>query len=151
MPLLDWHNLKKMAKFKHIRRVNTERYIQNLHDVPKELLILPNDSLKADWLAFPLQTPNRLGLLTYLEDNNVQTRVTFAGNITRHPAFRQYLQPFPNADKIMGTGFLLGAHHGMTIDDVDYVCRLIKNHLFSGSPSSSKGSSEIREKDTLDY
>ena len=26
----------------------------------------------------------------------------------------------------MKNGFLLGAHHGMTIEDVDYVCNKIK-------------------------
>ena len=31
------------------------------------------------------------------------------------------------ADTIMKNGFLLGAHHGMTIDDVDRVCNLLKN------------------------
>ena len=61
-----------------------------------------------------------------MEKNNVQTRVTFAGNITRHPAFREYLCAFENADRIMKDGFLLGAHHGMTLQDVDHVCNLLK-------------------------
>jgi dTDP-4-amino-4,6-dideoxygalactose transaminase len=26
----------------------------------------------------------------------------------------------------MAEGFLLGAHHGMTVDDVDYVCNKMK-------------------------
>jgi hypothetical protein len=29
----------------------------------------------------------------------------------------------------MAEGFLLGAHHGMTIEDVDYVCGKIKTFL----------------------
>jgi len=29
----------------------------------------------------------------------------------------------------MKNGFLLGAHHGMTIDDVDYVCEKVINYL----------------------
>jgi CDP-6-deoxy-D-xylo-4-hexulose-3-dehydrase len=66
-----------------------------------------------------------------MEKNNVQTRVTFAGNITRHPAFRQYLNDYENADKIMKDGFLLGAHHGMTLDDVDRVCDLLKHFALS--------------------
>ena len=72
------------------------------------------------------QTERRLELLTFLEENNIQTRVTFAGNVTRHPIYREYLQPFENADAIMKNGFLLGAHHGMGIEDVDYVCDKIK-------------------------
>ena len=42
------------------------------------------------------------------------------------PAFREYLGDFENADRIMKDGFLLGAHHGMTIEDVDHVCNLLK-------------------------
>ena len=52
--------------------------------------------------------------------------MTFAGNITRHPAFREYLDEFENADKIMKDGFLLGAHHGLDIEDVDRECNLLK-------------------------
>jgi CDP-6-deoxy-D-xylo-4-hexulose-3-dehydrase len=29
----------------------------------------------------------------------------------------------------MKNGFLLGAHHGMTIEDVDYVCDKIKEYF----------------------
>ena len=63
--------------------------------------------------------------MTFLEKNNIQTRVTFAGNITRHPVYRKYLQEFKNSDIIMRDGFLLGAHHGMDEDDVDYVSEKI--------------------------
>lgn len=116
--------LERFDTFKHNRRANIERYLDNLKDV-KEIL-LPNDNIKPNWLAIPLQTERRLELLTYLEDNGIQTRVTFAGNVTRHPIYREYLQDFANADTIMKNGFLLGAHHGMDINDVDYVCDKIK-------------------------
>ena len=116
--------LNKFNTFEHIRRANFERYLENLKDV--EEITLPDDSIKPNWLAVPLQTERRLELLTYLEDQNIQTRVTFAGNVTRHPVYREYLQEFKNSDIIMKNGFLLGAHHGMTIEDVDYVCDQIK-------------------------
>ena len=115
--------LKKLDQFCQLRRSLIERYMQNLKDTH---YILPDDSLKPDWLAFPLMTKNRLKLLHFLEENHVQTRVTFAGNITRHPAYRDYFQAFENADLIMREGFLLGAHHGMSLEDVDYVCDLLK-------------------------
>ena len=116
--------LHRFEKFEQIRRANIERYIENLQGVGD--LILPDDSIKPNWLAIPLQTERRFDLLTFLENNNIQTRVTFAGNVTRHPAYREFLQDFENADTIMKNGFLLGAHHGMTIEDVDYVCDKIK-------------------------
>ena len=116
--------LERFETYKDVRRANIERYLENLKDVKQ--LILPNDSIKPNWLAIPLQTERRLELLTFLEENNIQTRVTFAGNVTRHPIYREYLQDFENADAIMKNGFLLGAHHGMTVEDVDYVCDKIK-------------------------
>ncbi len=119
--------LDRFKKFSKIRRDNFERYLKNLEGVNE--LLLPDDSLKPNWLAIPLQTEDRLGLLTYLESQNIQTRVTFAGNVTRHPVYREYLEEFTNSDTIMKNGFLLGAHHGMNFDDVDYVCEKIINYL----------------------
>lgn len=116
--------LERFQTFKNKRRDNIKRYLENLKDV--EELILPDDSIEPNWLAIPLQTERRLELLNFLEDNNIQTRVTFAGNVTRHPVYREYLQDFTNADLVMKNGFLLGAHHGMSLEDVDYVCGKIK-------------------------
>jgi len=121
--------LERFKKFEDIRRANFERYLENLKDINE--ITLPDDSLKPNWLAIPLQTERRLELLTFLENNNIQTRVTFAGNVTRHPIYREYLQPFDNSDTIMKNGFLLGAHHGMAIEDVDYVCGKIKEFFLN--------------------
>jgi len=116
--------LERFKTFEGIRRANVERYIENLKGVGD--LVIPDDSIKPNWLAIPLQTEKRYELLNFLESNDIQTRVTFAGNVTRHPVYREYLQEFKNSDTIMKNGFLLGAHHGMTIEDVDYVCDKIK-------------------------
>lgn len=106
------------------RKTMFNRYIENLKDVTE--LVLPINTFNSDWLAIPFMSKRRLELLTFLEENNIQTRVCFAGNVTRHPVYREYLEVFPNADRIMAEGFLLGAHHGMTVEDVDYVCDKIK-------------------------
>jgi len=105
------------------RRELFERYLSNLSGTT--YYTLPDDSSEPNWLALPLMCPDRLEVVKFLEANNVQTRVCFAGNITRHPAFRQHKEDFANADDIMRNGFLLGAHHGMNLDDVDYVCKLL--------------------------
>jgi CDP-6-deoxy-D-xylo-4-hexulose-3-dehydrase len=106
------------------RRANIELYLENLKDT--KYYVLPDDSRKPNWLAIPLMCPDRLACLKFLESRGVQTRVCFAGNITRHPAWRTYLKEFDGADRVMRDGFLLGAHHGMSFDDVDYVCNLLK-------------------------
>jgi CDP-6-deoxy-D-xylo-4-hexulose-3-dehydrase len=119
--------LDRFYEFEKLRRELIERYLFNLKNVRE--IILPDDSIKPNWLAIPLQYSNRLELLEFLENRGIQTRVTFAGNITRHPAYREYLEEFVNSDTIMKDGFLLGAHHGMTISDVDYVCDNILEFL----------------------
>ena len=116
--------LDKLEKFLEKRRNNVTRYLENLRDT--KYYTLPDDSKSPNWLAIPFQCPDRMELLTFLEEHGVQTRVCFAGNITRHPAFEQFKKPFTNSDLIMKDAFLLGAHHGMELEDVDYVCDLLK-------------------------
>ena len=116
--------LSRIEEIRSKRKAMFNRYLENLKDVPE--ITLPINTYDSDWLAIPFMAKNRMALLTFLENNNVQTRVCFAGNITRHPVYREYLSDFPNADRIMAEGFLLGAHHGMVLEDVDYVCNKIK-------------------------
>lgn len=117
----------RIEEIKEKRRTIFKRYMDNLAGVNE--LVLPITTNDDDWLAFPLMYKNRMKLLTYLEEHNIQTRVCFAGNVTRHPAYREYLEEFHNSDRIMEQGFLVGAHHGMTVEDVDYVCNTIKEFL----------------------
>lgn len=72
-----------------IRRENVDRFIANMKD---SQYILPDDSPVFDpvpsWLAFPMLVPpewSRKEVLCWIEANGIQTRVFFAGNITRHP------------------------------------------------------------------
>mmetsp|Transcript_25928 Transcript_25928/g.56301 ORF Transcript_25928/g.56301 Transcript_25928/m.56301 type:complete len:805 (-) Transcript_25928:308-2722(-) len=131
--------LRKLDRFKAIRRHNINRYVEKLSAAGTRY-VLPSRHDEMDWLAFPLMHPDRKGVLRYLESNDVQIRVTFAGNITRHPAYRHYLQTFPNSDRIMAEGFLIGAHHGVTDADVDRVCDLLiayDRHSASASATAS--------------
>ena len=117
--------IDRLEEIREKRRTMFNRYLENLKDLADKL-VMPINTFNSDWLAIPFMTPRRLELLTFLESNNIQTRVCFAGNITRHPVYREYLEVFANSDRIMAEGFLLGAHHGMTVEDVDYVCEKIR-------------------------
>jgi len=119
--------IERLEEIRQKRRTIFDRYLENLKDTSE--IVLPINTFNTDWLAIPFMTKDRLNLLTFLEENNIQTRVCFAGNVTRHPVYREYLQEFSNADRIMAEGFLLGAHHGMSIEDCDYVCNKIKEFL----------------------
>ena len=120
--------LKKLPSFRSIRRKNFERFLTNLRGTTTQY-VLPTELAAYDWLAFPLMHPRRAELLTFLEANNIQTRVCFAGNITRHPAYRHFMDDataYPASDRIMAEGFLLGCHHGTTFEQIDRACELLK-------------------------
>lgn len=135
--------LRKLDKFKALRRRNIARYVETLRAAGTSY-ILPANYDKMDWLAFPLMHPDRKGVLRFLEANDVQIRVCFAGNITRHPAYRHYLQDFPASDRIMAEGFLIGAHHGLSLADVDRVCKLLIEYDRQGSTSTSRPAVTVR-------
>jgi CDP-6-deoxy-D-xylo-4-hexulose-3-dehydrase len=141
--------LAKLPKFKLMRRQNIKRYITNLTGQVPGLILpadLPIEDMQ-DWLAMPFMHPERKALLNYLENHNIQTRVMFAGNITRHPAYKSYFKVYPNADQVMKEGFLLGAHHGLTFDDIDHVCKIIK----AWKPSSADATPNMKDKTDLDF
>jgi len=120
--------LKKLPSFRATRRANFERFLSNLRGSTTQY-VLPTELEAYDWLAFPLQHARRGELLPFLESSNIQTRVCFAGNITRHPAYRHLMDAaaaFPAADRIMAEGFLLGCHHGTTFEQIDRACELLK-------------------------
>ena len=97
--------MDKLAGFKAIRKANINHYVEILA-AAETSYVLPMNHDDYDWLAFPLMHKDRGGLLRFLEARDVQVRVTFSGNITRHPAYRHYLNDtdFPIADRIMAEG-----------------------------------------------
>jgi CDP-6-deoxy-D-xylo-4-hexulose-3-dehydrase len=126
--------LTKLPRFRKIRRANFERFLNNLSGTSYGLPAEPHGFV-CHWMAFPLLSKHRNKILKWLESNNIQTRVTFAGNILRHPAYRSntdYYETqgggtrFPAADAIMAEGFLLGCHHGTTFAQIDRACELLK-------------------------
>ena len=124
--------LTKLPQFRDIRRKNFDRFLENMKGTSFGLPSEPY-GYECHWLAFPMLSKHRNALLEYLESNNIQTRVTFAGNITRHPAYRPHYfeqqnggTAFPHADLIMEQGFLLGCHHGTNFAQIDRACDLLK-------------------------
>lgn len=90
--------------------------------------------VKTPWLAFPLVIKknkffSRKTLQIHFEKNNIQTRTIFTGNILKQPVMKNKIYKFSKncnevADDVMKNGILLGCHHGMSINDVNYICKV---------------------------
>ena len=123
--------LKKLNQFIQKRNENFKK----LFDIFKpyeEFFILP-DSLKGAepaWFAFPLTIRDgapftRKNILQYFEESNIETRLFFAGNIIRHPAYLglnfRTVSNLENADKVLRDGFFMGIYPGITGEKMNYV------------------------------
>lgn len=101
--------------------------------------ILPRQQseTKTYWLAVPLivrpDAPfTRRELQVHFESNDVQTRTVFTGNILRQTGFSgipHKADPagYPNADRVMEGGILLGCHQGMDQPQVERICDVFKS------------------------
>jgi len=123
--------LDKLSKNISIRQSNYLKQMtffnkyNNFFSLPKQL---PN--VTTAWLAFPIlinkSAPfSRKEFQIYLEENGIQTRVIFTGNILRQPMCKNIpkrimSKGYPNADCVMENGVLLPVHHGMTDEMFDY-------------------------------
>ena len=125
--------LAKLPQNLERRRRNTARYdtcfagFPDLFELPRQL-----PGLETAWLAYPLLLrPGsglvRAGFQERLEAAGVDTRMVWTGNVTRQPMmagveFRSPADGFPNADRVMEHAVLLPSGHGLTDDDIDFVC-----------------------------
>lgn len=132
--------LKRLKKFGASRK---KRFSELTKFAKKyeRFFTLPRQHAKVEtnWLAFPLTlkpgTPfTRAEITKYLEEENIQTRPIFTGNILRQPAFkgvkhRKAVKEFPVADYVMRNGFLIGAHHGLSDAQMNYLLAKLESFL----------------------
>lgn len=132
--------LDKLKGFIEIRDRNTEYLIKFFNQYPKYFITPKIDKgCKARFLYFPItikkEAPfTRLEFVTYLEENNIQTRPIFTGNILTQPGFenifhRKTQKNFPVTESIMAGGVLLGTHQGLTIKHLDRVISVVEEFL----------------------
>lgn len=85
--------LKKLNEFTKQRRENFEYLKDNLKDL-ESYLILPEATVNSNpsWFGFLITVKegvDRNELVQFIESNNIQTRMLFAGNMIKHPCFDQ--------------------------------------------------------------
>ena len=71
---------------------------------------------------------NKQSLVWHLENDKIQTRSFFSGNILYHPGYEDYakqfdnlIERFPIAHQVTKGSFFLGTFAGLTIEKLDYI------------------------------
>ena len=134
--------LSKLKKNIKIREKNFKR-ISNFLKKYTKYFILPKQlpKSKTGWLAYPItireSAPfNRTEMQIYLEKRNIQTRVVFTGNILRQQGFKNIKMKkkqngYPEADKVMRNGILIGCHQGLTNKMLNYLISCLSSFIKS--------------------
>ena len=132
--------LKKLPSFVERRRHNFARLREALADM-EEFFILPTATEHANpsWFGFLLtcrEGVERAKIVRSVEEHGIQTRMLFAGNLTKHPCFDEMRAAgkgyriageLTQTDRIMNDTFWLGVYPGLTDEKIDYMAQTVKD------------------------
>ena len=134
--------LDKFPSFAEKRRQNFAYLSEKLGSV-QDRLILPKACPSSDpsWFGFLItckEGVDRNKMVQYLEENGIQTRMLFAGNLIKHPCFDEMRRTgcgyrvvgsLENTDRIMMNSFWIGVYPGMTKEMLDCMADCIKEFV----------------------
>jgi CDP-4-dehydro-6-deoxyglucose reductase, E1 len=123
--------LDKLPGFVAARKRNFAALTEGLRPYA-DRLILPEASADSDpaWFGFPITVRNgsgfgRTDLTKFLEDNKVETRNIFGGNLLRQPAYQaiehRVCGNLSNSDIVMNDSFFIGCYPGITPAHMAYM------------------------------
>ena len=130
--------LKRLPEMETARRNNFSK-LQSIFKRYEKYFYLPRATKKSDpcWFAYLLTVRedapfSRHDLVTFLEDNRIQTRSYFSGNILAHPGYNHLASPygdlnttFPNAAIATLNSFFMGTFIGLTEEKIDSIEKTI--------------------------
>ena len=119
----------QIDKFEDIhqkRRTNKKLVQEHFEKIPGIRSVEELPHAEASWFGVPIicdskDTKNRL--TQHLEDNKVQTRNYFAGNLLMHPGYSHldYYKNYPNSCKVLDLVFFVGCSPTITEPMIDYI------------------------------
>ena len=133
--------LDKLDQIVAARRANYQMLYDGLKDVPGLILPVAEANSNPSWFGFLIAVKEDAGftrneLTGYLEQNKIQTRNLFAGNLTKHPCFDEMRQTgegyrvvgeLKNTDFVMTNGFWIGVFPGMTKEMNQWMIKCISD------------------------
>ena len=134
--------LEKFPSFVERRRHNFDRIKAGLQDCSDKLILPePCENSEPSWFGFLITCKEgikRTEVVPYLEEHGIQTRMLFAGNLTKHPCFDQMRESgtgyrvigdLKMTDRIMEDSFWIGVYPGMTDQMIDYMIKILKQAI----------------------
>ena len=134
--------LDKFPGFVERRRHNFDRLKAALADTTDKLILPePCENSRPSWFGFLItckEGVDRNAVVQYVEKKGVQTRMLFAGNLTKHPCFDQMraekrgyriVGELTNTDRIMQDTFWVGVYPGMSDEMIDYMAATIREAI----------------------
>ena len=134
--------LDKFPGFVERRRHNFDRLKAALADTTDKLILPePCENSRPSWFGFLItckEGVDRNAVVQYVEKKGVQTRMLFAGNLTKHPCFDQMraenrgyrvVGDLKNTDRIMQDTFWVGVYPGMSDEMIDYMAKTIREAI----------------------
>ena len=116
--------LTKQDEIHRIRRLNKTRLHEIFSKIDGARVIEEKEHAETSWFGVPIvYEGNKVQLVKYLEDNKIQTRNYFAGNILRHPGYKHLdsYAKYPNSSKVLDNVFFLGCSPVVTAPMIDYI------------------------------
>jgi CDP-6-deoxy-D-xylo-4-hexulose-3-dehydrase len=131
--------LKKLPWFIQRRKENFNSLYNYLKKYEK-YFFLPKATENSDpsWFAFPITIKEnapftRSNIIQHLESNNILTRMLFAGNLTRQPAYEhvnyRIVGDLKNTDIVMNNTFVVGVYPGIDDEKMKYVLNTFDDFL----------------------
>ncbi|MGZ5243665.1 MAG: lipopolysaccharide biosynthesis protein RfbH [Bacteroidia bacterium] len=129
--------LEKADQFVEKRKINHKMLYNKLKAAGlEEHLILPEATPNSDpsWFGFLMtlrsENVDRTELTQYLEKEKVGTRLLFAGNLTKQPAYQhmnyRVVENLDNTDIVMNRAFWVGIWPGLEEEHFDYIADKLK-------------------------
>ncbi len=135
---LGLSQLAKLELYIESRKRNFRYLKERLKNIRGLALAEETEHSDPSWFGFPITltsetSANREELLQFLNSRKIGTRLVFAGNMTKQPAYKdvnfRVVGELTNTDVVMNRSFWIGVYPGLTENMLDYVSESITQYM----------------------